>query len=72
MNTVSRLLHAIGDFERIGDHALNLLESAKELHDKGLSFSHIAGVEADVLIALKMTMFGLLGALSRWRRPWTI
>lgn len=38
MNTVSRLLHAIGDFERIGDHALNLLESAKELHDKGRPF----------------------------------
>ena len=62
MNTVSRLLHAIGDFERIGDHALNLLESAKELHDKGLSFSHIAGVEADVLIHLTTDL--LDGALD--------
>ena len=43
MNTVSRLLHAIGDFERIGDHALNLLESAKELHDKGLSTDLLDG-----------------------------
>ena len=34
MHTISRLLHAIGDFERIGDHVLNLQESAKELRDK--------------------------------------
>ena len=38
-HTISRLLHAIGDFERIGDHILNLQQSAKELHDKQLRFS---------------------------------
>ena len=38
--TVSRLLHAIGDFERLGDHALNLQESARELHEKELHFCH--------------------------------
>ena len=38
IHTVSRLLHAIGDFERIGDHALNIQESARELKEKGLSF----------------------------------
>ena len=52
MRTVSRLLHAIGDFERIGDHALNLQESAKELHEKQLAFSPIAREEVDVLTAL--------------------
>ena len=52
MRTVSRLLHAIGDFERIGDHALNLQESAKELHEKQLTFSTIAREEVDVLTAL--------------------
>ena len=52
MRTVSRLLHAIGDFERIGDHALNLQESAKELHEKQLAFSTIAREEVDVLTAL--------------------
>ena len=31
MRTVSRLLHAVGDFERIGDHAVNIQESAQEL-----------------------------------------
>ena len=36
---VSRLLHAIGDFERISDHAVNILESAQEMREKGLHFS---------------------------------
>ncbi len=39
IRTVSRLLHAIGDFERIGDHALNLQDSARELHEKDIAFS---------------------------------
>ena len=49
IHTVSRLLHAIGDFERIGDHALNIQESARELHEKGLSFSGSAEAELQVL-----------------------
>lgn len=49
IHTVSRLLHAIGDFERIGDHALNIQESARELHEKGLSFSGAAEAELAVL-----------------------
>lgn len=32
----------IGDFERISDHAVNVLESAEELRQKGLSFSEAA------------------------------
>ena len=50
IRTVSRLLHAIGDFERIGDHALNLQESAREIHDKGIRFSDSAGAELRVLM----------------------
>ena len=50
IRTVSRLLHAIGDFERIGDHALNLQESARELHEKDLHFSDAAGEELEVLL----------------------
>ena len=34
----AKLLHIIGDFERISDHAVNLLESAEEIRNKGLSF----------------------------------
>ena len=49
--TVSRLLHAIGDFERIGDHALNLQESAKEIHDKGVQFSASADTEFNSLLS---------------------
>ena len=51
IRTVSRLLHAIGDFERIGDHALNLQESARELHEKDLHFSDAAREELEVLLA---------------------
>ena len=51
IRTVSRLLHAIGDFERIGDHALNLQESAQELHEKDLHFSESARGELRVLLA---------------------
>lgn len=52
MRTISRLLHAIGDFERIGDHVLNLQESAKELRDKQLRFSPTAQKEVEVLTRL--------------------
>ena len=50
IRTVSQLLHAIGDFERIGDHALNLQESARELHEKDLHFSDAAKEELEVLL----------------------
>ncbi len=51
MRTVSRLLHAVGDFERIGDHAVNIQESAQELHDKELRFSDDAREELQVLLS---------------------
>ena len=38
-HSVSIMLHCIGDFERISDHAVNIMESARELHEKNLSFS---------------------------------
>ena len=38
----TELLKSIGDFERISDHAVNILESAEELRDKKLSFSDSA------------------------------
>ena len=36
---VSKYLHTLTDFERISDHALNIAQSAKELHEKQLHFS---------------------------------
>ena len=47
--TVSILLHTIGDFERIGDHAVNLHKAAKEMHDKKINFSEAAQKELAVL-----------------------
>ena len=42
---VSRLLHTIGDFERLGDHAVNLVRSAEEIHTKKITFSDEAKAE---------------------------
>ena len=45
------LLKVIGDFERISDHGVNILESAEELESRGLSFSDTARAELQVLIS---------------------
>ncbi len=46
---VSKILHAIGDFERLGDHACNLVDVAKEMYEKKISFSPNATREIKVL-----------------------
>jgi phosphate:Na+ symporter len=46
----ARLLKLIGDFERIADHAVNLVESAEELHAKQLTLTDTAADELRVLI----------------------
>lgn len=46
---LSIILHCIGDFERISDHAVNIMESAKELHEKDLRFSEKALEELKVI-----------------------
>ena len=51
---ISQQLHTIGDFERIGDHAVNLLKTAKEIDEKRIQFSGAASEELRVLLgALK-------------------
>lgn len=50
-NEVSKLLHTIGDFERISDHAVNLIKAAEELHEKKLTFSAEARSELTVITA---------------------
>lgn len=42
---LSVILHCIGDFERISDHAINIMESAREMADKELAFSKKAEEE---------------------------
>ncbi len=59
---VSKMLHAIGNFERLGDHALNLTASAKELHRKGLRFTPKAQEELKVLMA---AIFEILNITDR-------
>ena len=47
--SVSKILHTLSDFERISDHALNLAETAQEIHSKALVFSDEASHEMLVL-----------------------
>ena len=47
--TVSKLLKAIGDFERIADHSVNILESVEELKEKDIYFTDMAKKQLDVL-----------------------
>lgn len=46
---ISKLLHTISDFERIADHAVNISEAAKEIHEKHIEFSPSAQHELDVI-----------------------
>ncbi len=49
--TIAMLLHTISDFERIGDHATNLMHTATEIKNKNIAFSKEANAELHVLIA---------------------
>ncbi len=49
--TVSKLLKAIGDFERISDHGVNILESAEELQKKNIQFTESAMKELETMCA---------------------
>lgn len=46
---VSIFLHTISDFERLGDHAVNISKAANELHEKKINFSDEANYELGVL-----------------------
>jgi phosphate:Na+ symporter len=54
---VSKLLHSIGDFERLSDHALNIYKAAEEIHSKKLNFSEEADQE---LIAINKAVKEIL------------
>ena len=55
----NKLLHVIGDFERISDHAINVVNSAEEIHDKKLEFSGQAKKELNVLIDAVLEILNL-------------
>ena len=46
--TLSMILHCIGDFERISDHTVNIMKAAREMHDKNLQFSADGAAELAV------------------------
>ena len=46
---ISKLLRAIGDFERIGDHAVNIVDTLTEMKEKKISFSEQANQEIGIL-----------------------
>ncbi len=48
-NCITRMLRAITDFERLGDHAVNLLETAEEIDAKSYRFSEEGGKELRLL-----------------------
>ncbi len=48
---ITKLLHLIGDFERISDHAVNIAESAEEMRDKQIKFSPAAQKEINTMVA---------------------
>lgn len=50
-HAVARMLHSIGDYERISDHALNICKLAEEMHTKSIRFSDNAQKELSVVSA---------------------
>ena len=58
---IARMLHSIGDFERMGDHALNICQLAEEMQGKGINFSadalkEISTVTSAITEILNMTV----------------
>ena len=56
---VSTMLHTIGDLERLGDHAVNLVHSAEEIHSKKIVFSEHAQAELTNLSNALMEILSL-------------
>ncbi len=56
---VAKILHTINDFERMGDHACNLVKVGREIHDKKISFSPEAKAELAVLNAALLEIVDL-------------
>ncbi|MBR5093807.1 MAG: Na/Pi cotransporter family protein [Oscillospiraceae bacterium] len=57
--SVSKFLHTLSDFERISDHAMNLVSVAREIHEKKVVFSGEAQKELEVLTAALLEILEL-------------
>ena len=60
--TLNNLLYTISDIERIGDHAVNLAEAAKEMHEKKVNFSEAAKAE---LVVLEQAVLDMLAKTAK-------
>ena len=58
-HSVTKLLHILGDFERISDHAVNVVESAEEMLDKKIEFSDEAKAELKTLCSAVLEILDL-------------
>lgn len=56
---VSEMLHTINDFERIGDHAINMTMLAKQMNEQGLKFSKAARKELSILTSALVEILNL-------------
>ncbi len=61
-NELSKLLFVIGDFERISDHAVNIIRSASEINEKSIVFSTAAQAELKAIVGavreiVELTLF---------------
>ena len=56
---IAKILHTIDDFERIGDHSVNLMEVSKEMFDKKQAFSDDANESIGVLNEAVMELMDL-------------
>ena len=56
---VTKLLHIIGDLERVSDHAVNIIESVEEMQDKELTFSAEARREIGIMIMALSEIAGI-------------
>lgn len=62
---VSKLLHIIGDLERLSDHAVNIAKSMAEMHDKEFAFSDSARKELETICSAEREIIWLtVSALS--------
>jgi len=55
---ISKMLHVITDYERMGDHSLNVLDIAKNMHDKNIEFSDDAANELTVITNAVLEILG--------------
>ena len=62
---VTKLLHLIGDFERVSDHAVNIVESIEEKRDKNVAFSNAANAELGIMKGALAEILDMTGIAMR-------